>query len=283
MQPLKTVSKITDMVQLASKWSFSSRIALVPTMGYLHEGHLSLVHAARREADEVVVSIFVNPLQFGPNEDLDKYPRDLNRDLDLLSAAGATLVFVPKAEDLTPVSMTTVVDPGEMGAKLCGKYRPGHFTGVCTIVSKLFNVIRPGIAVFGWKDAQQFLILKKMVHDLAIPVNLRAIETAREPNGLALSSRNTYLNDAQRKAAPKIAESLMALKSLYEAQPEIAPAELRDKFNQMIRQKTELKVQYIEIVSTDDLEAVDRIVPGNTLIATAVFAGETRLIDNIRL
>jgi len=283
MQPLKIVSRITDMVQLASGWSFSRGVALVPTMGYLHEGHLSLVRAARKEAEEVVVSIFVNPLQFGPNEDLEKYPRDLNRDLNLLLAAGATLVFVPEVADITPVSMTTSVDPGEMGTKLCGRYRPGHFTGVCTIVSKLFNIVRPGVAVFGWKDAQQFLILNKMVMDLAIPVKLRALETARELDGLALSSRNTYLNEAQRKAAPTIAMSLKELKARYGSQPNVPVADLRDIFKRLIENQPELKVQYIEIVSMDSLEPVDRIVPGNTLIATAVFAGQTRLIDNIRL
>jgi pantoate--beta-alanine ligase len=214
---IKVVKNVSEMSSLASQWSFDAHTALVPTMGALHEGHLALVRAAREHAERVIVSIFVNPLQFGPAEDFNRYPRTLDQDTTLLAEAGADLVFAPAPDDMTPPGMLFSVDPGPMADVLCGHYRPGHFTGVCTIVTKLFQVARPGHAYFGWKDAQQFLILRRMVEELNIPVTLQAVETIREADGLAMSSRNNYLTPELRAAAPAIFAALSALRREYEA------------------------------------------------------------------
>ncbi len=279
---LHVIDNVARMTELAGRWSFSDEVALVPTMGFLHDGHLSLVRHAARQARTVVVSIFVNPLQFGPAEDFDKYPRNFDRDAELLAGAGATHIFAPQAQDITPKEMTFTVDPGPMATVLCGKYRPGHFTGVCTIVSKLFNITRPGHAAFGWKDAQQFLILRKMVADLNIPVSLTALETAREADGLAMSSRNTYLTVEQRQAAPSIYRGLTLAKAAFDA-GELRTRHLLGQLEETIKSEPALTLQYAEAVNMETLEPVDMVTAGNTLIAVAVFAGETRLIDNIRL
>lgn len=284
-------------MQLAAEWSFAPNVVLVPTMGFLHEGHLSLVRAARAWADggvgdaasgdvrdkgKVLVSIFINPLQFGPGEDFEKYPRDFQRDFDLLEQAGADLVFLPEAADMTPGNMIFKVDPGRMGDVLCGRYRPGHFEGVATIVTKLFQATRPGRAIFGWKDAQQFLLLRKMVRDLNIPVELQALETMRESDGLAMSSRNSYLTPGQRAAAPAIHAALKRVRQQVDA-GELNTGKLLGELRRSLSADPLLKLEYAEAVSMDALEPVDTVAPGNTLIAVAVFAGDTRLIDNIRL
>jgi pantoate--beta-alanine ligase len=279
---LRIIDNVHDMTELADSWSFSPDVALVPTMGFLHEGHLSLVREASAHAQKVVVSIFVNPLQFGPAEDFDKYPRNLQCDAELLAGAGADLVFAPEASDMTPEDMVFQVDPGPMGAILCGQYRPGHFAGVSTIVTKLFNVVRPGLAVFGWKDAQQFLILQKMVKELNMPLKLIGLDTAREADGLAMSSRNSYLNEQQRKAVPAIYAALQSAANAYRNGEE-STANLLQRLVKHLKAEPLLSVQYAEAVSLDKLEPVDTVERGNTLIAVAVFAGETRLIDNIRL
>lgn len=279
---LQLVKDPTEMSHLARDWNFDSHVGLVPTMGFLHDGHLDLVRQARRQCSQVIVSIFVNPLQFGPNEDFERYPRDLERDMELLKQAGATMVFAPDVAAFTPPGMTFTIDPGPAANVLCGQYRPGHFAGVCTIVSKLFNVTRPGTAVFGWKDAQQFLILSKMVKELNIPLEMQGMETRREPDGLAMSSRNTYLTPAQRRAAPSIYKGLQIIRQLIFSDAGLSTAELKQRFSETIAEEPELQLQYIEIVS-HELKPLERIEPGNTLIATAVYAGSTRLIDNIRL
>lgn len=279
---IEIVATVDEMADRAAGWSFSPDVALVPTMGYLHEGHLGLVRAARERAEKVLVSIFINPLQFGPGEDFEKYPRDFERDYELLEQAGADLVFMPNAADFTPVDLVFAVDPGPMGDALCGQYRPGHFRGVTTIVTKLFQITRPGQAIFGWKDAQQFLILRKMVHDLNMPVELRALDTVREASGLAMSSRNSYLTPEQRAAAPAIYGALQRVRELT-ASGETDTRMLLRELKALIAAESLLKLQYAEAVAMDTLEPVDTVVLGNTLIAVAVFAGETRLIDNIRL
>ena len=282
MAGLNVIKDIDKMERLASEWRFDQNISLVPTMGYLHDGHLALVKEAAKRSSKVVVSIFVNPLQFGPNEDFNRYPRDTERDLELLKEAGADYVFIPDALEFTPPSINFTISPGEMGTVLCGKYRPGHFDGVCTIVMKLLQLISPGLAVFGWKDAQQFLILQKMVQDLNIPVRLHALDTIRESDGLAMSSRNIYLDSEQRKAAPAIYRALQDLQVMTKSGTTSA-RNLTTHFLQSLTPYPQLEVQYIQVVSQENLAPLELVIPEKTLIATAVYAGQTRLIDNIRL
>ncbi len=281
MKP-EIIDSVARMAARANDWSFSHKVALVPTMGFLHEGHLALVRDAATTAEKVVVSIFVNPLQFGPGEDFITYPRDIARDAQMLSEVGADIIFAPDIKDITPDCMVFKVDPGRMGQVLCGRYRPDHFAGVSTIVTKLFQVVRPGNAVFGWKDAQQFLLLKKMTLDLNIPVRVRALETMREGDGLAMSSRNVYLSDRQRQAAPAIFKGLNKIRVAYLGGVSNV-RNLLDGFRHSIQTEPLLSLQYAEAVTMDGLEPLEEIQDGNTLIAVAVYAGETRLIDNIRL
>lgn len=280
MATIDKVTTVRDMMDRAAQWSDS--VALVPTMGYLHEGHLDLVREAAKRAKIVVVSIFVNPLQFGPGEDFSVYPRDIDRDIELLEKAGATLVFSPDYQDFTPDDIRISVEPGRMGDVLCGQYRPGHFTGVCTIVLKLFQVIRPDVAVFGWKDAQQFLIIQRMVSDLNVPLQLVGVATRREESGLAMSSRNSYLTIEQKEAASAIYRSLVKIARLVK-EGETRTDALLENVRMDIEREPLLKLQYAEAVSMDKLERIENVEPGNTLIALAVFAGKTRLIDNVRL
>lgn len=279
---LQVIDNVRQMTDLSGRWSFSADVALVPTMGFLHDGHLALVREAARHAQSVVVSIFVNPLQFGPAEDYEKYPRNYQRDAELLAGAGAKYIFIPQANDITPPAIRFTVDPGAMGNVLCGKYRPGHFTGVSTIVSKLFNIVRPGVAIFGWKDAQQFLIINKMVRDLNIPIKLIGVDTKREHDGLAMSSRNSYLTEQQRAAAPAIYEALAKAADANKRGYKESKS-LLDLVRKRIEVEPLLELQYVEAVAMDTLVPVDTVQRDNTLVAVAVYAGETRLIDNIRL
>lgn len=279
---MKIVKSATEMTRLAETWSYHSGCAIVPTMGALHEGHLALVSRAKSAADRVIVSIFVNPLQFGPGEDFDRYPRNLERDSELLQSAGADIVFSPNADVMTPADMRVTVDPGPMGDVLCGQYRPGHFRGVCTIVSKLFHITRPGQAYFGWKDAQQFIILRKMVQDLNLPVAMHGVDTKRESDGLAMSSRNAYLKPEERRAATVLSEALEKARVSY-SNGQNSTAYLVVQIQETIAAEPLARLQYCEARSMDTLEPVDSVLPGNTLIAVAAHFGETRLIDNIRL
>lgn len=280
---LEIIDNVQLMSEMANRWNYSPDVALVPTMGFLHEGHLSLVRAAAVKSETVIASIFVNPLQFGPNEDLEKYPRDLQRDAELLGEAGADFIFAPDRNGITPDGMDFSIDPGRIGMILCGKYRPGHFAGVGTIVTKLFNVVRPGCAVFGWKDAQQFLLLKKMVVDFNMPVQIEAMETVREADGLAMSSRNSYLSVVERTAASAIHRGLSGIFSAYRDRDINDINQLLTIFYSTIKVEQCLEVQYAEAVSMDAMVSIDIVQPGNTLIAVAVYAGKTRLIDNLRL
>lgn len=257
-------------------------VALVPTMGFLHEGHATLIRRAAELAPVVVVSLFVNPLQFGPGEDLERYPRNLDGDLKIAEDAGAHLVFAPYTADFVPADISVAVNPGRLGDVLCGRSRPGHFVGVCTIVAKLFNVIQPEVAVFGWKDAQQFLILSRMVRDLDIPVRMVGVETVRDSDGLALSSRNSYLSAEERREAPTIHRALCAAREAVRLHPTISAADLCGMVAATVGAETHGQVDYVEMVSCDTLTPLDQPQTGNTLLAAAVRFSSARLIDNIR-
>lgn len=257
-------------------------VGLVPTMGFLHEGHLSLVDRARERADDVVVSVFVNPLQFGPSEDLDAYPRDEARDLDLLAGRGAAVAFLPSAEEVYPEGEPKVtVSPGAMGDVLCGAYRPGHFQGVLTVVAKLFGLVRPRAAVFGRKDFQQLVLIRKMARDLELGVEVEAGPIVREADGLAMSSRNSYLTEGERRQAPSLIQALRGAGTLWndgEASAERLVAHVR----QALEPHDLMRLQYAEAVDPETLEPVAQARPG-TVLAVAAFCGRTRLIDNAEL
>ncbi|ABY95445.1 pantoate--beta-alanine ligase [Thermoanaerobacter sp. CM-CNRG TB177] len=272
--------KISNVRNIIKEQKLSGKkIGLVPTMGYLHEGHLSLVRIAKKHSDFVAVSIFVNPIQFGPNEDFDRYPRDLERDLKLLEKEGCDLVFAPSVEEMYPSELLTTVNVDKITEKLCGAFRPGHFKGVTTVVAKLFNIFTPDIAVFGQKDAQQVAVIKKMVEDLNFPVEIIKAPIVRESDGLAMSSRNVYLNPEERKAA------LILSKSLKEAEKLLLNGErnantIIKKVNEVLNSEPLCKVQYVSCVHPDTLEDLTYI-KDKALIAIACFIGTTRLIDNL--
>jgi pantoate--beta-alanine ligase len=279
---MKTVTTVSGMKALQAGWRAEARtIGFVPTMGFLHEGHLSLVRECRKSADATVVSIFVNPLQFGPREDLRRYPRDPERDGSLLEKEGVDLLFLPDDREMYPPGYRTSVEVAELQDKLCGRSRPGHFKGVATVVLKLFQIVRPDIAFFGQKDAQQALILQRMGKDLNLDVEIRVMPIVREPDGLAMSSRNTYLNAEERRAATILFRSLEQARRMYE-NGERAAGRIRDQLLRTIASEHLAKVDYAEIVDPGSLDPVERI-EGQTLVALAVYIGRTRLIDNIML
>lgn len=260
-------------------------IILIPTMGYLHSGHLSMVERARNDDEDhekayIVMSIFVNPLQFGPNEDYEKYPRNLTRDSRLAQEAGVDILFVPSVQEMYPEGQSlTVVTVAQVTAELCGRQRPGHFQGVSTVVSKLFNIVQPDTAYFGQKDYQQFVVIKQMVKDLNFPIQLIASPTVREADGLAMSSRNAYLNPGQRAQAPVLYRALQEGAELI-ASGEKSPALITEKIRQRISKDTDGKIEYIEIRNAENLSSVGN-VDRSVVIALAVHFGSTRLIDNI--
>lgn len=257
------------------------KIGFVPTMGALHEGHLSLIRVARKENDFVVVSIFVNPTQFSPREDLNKYPRTINRDLFLCRKEKVDFVFLPKALDMYPQGFTTYCYVEGLSEALCGKSRPGHFRGVTTIITKLFNIIQPDVVYFGAKDAQQAIIIKKMVTDLNIPVKVHVLPTQREKDGLALSSRNIYLNKEERPKASVLSKSLNLAQALIKGGA-LDTARIIDRIGQLIMRNKNTRIEYIEIVDSENLQPLKKI-SGNCLIALAVRIGRVRLIDNITI
>lgn len=257
-------------------------LGLVPTMGFLHEGHLSLVDAAKDAADAVAVSVFVNPLQFGPGEDLDRYPRNEERDRELLEARGADLVFIPSVETMYPDGEPRVtVDPGPMADVLCGAHRPGHFRGVLTVVARLFGLFRPDVAVFGRKDFQQEVLIRRMVRDLEQGVEIVGGPVVREEDGLAMSSRNAYLSPEERAQAPGIHRSLEEARERV-GQGERSAAVIAAGIRERIDAHPLLRTQYAELVHPDTLEPVGTVESG-TVAAVAVFCGATRLIDNVSL
>jgi pantoate--beta-alanine ligase len=258
-----------------------AEIGLVPTMGALHAGHDSLVRRARRDNQRVIVSIFVNPTQFGPNEDFASYPRPLTQDLERLAALEVDAVFHPPADQVFPPSFQTRVDPGPLAELLEGESRPGHFAGVLTVVLKLFNLTQPKRAYFGQKDFQQVILIRQLVRDFGLPVRIVACPTIREPDGLALSSRNAYLDRAQRAAAPGIHAALDAAADAFEAGT-TDPHELESVARSMLQGTPGLSIDYLSVVEETTLRAPERARPGNVL-ATAVKLGSTRLIDNLVL
>jgi pantoate--beta-alanine ligase len=254
------------------------RVALVPTMGALHEGHLSLVRIAKAQSDFGAVSIFVNPLQFGPTEDLAKYPRTFDRDCDLLRKEGVDLIFAPTVPEMYPTPAITYVDVEGLSERLDGQSRPGHFRGVSTVVAKLFNIVEPDVAIFGQKDAAQVAIIRRMVRDLNMPVEIVVGPIVREPDGLAMSSRNAYLDPAQRKQALVLSRALQHVKESF-ARGERSAARLIAAGRKVFEQEPDVRLDYFSAVDPDSLEAVDSI-SRDTLVAVAAYVGTTRLIDN---
>jgi pantoate--beta-alanine ligase len=257
------------------------RVGFVPTMGFLHEGHLRLVDRAARLAEDVVVSIYVNPLQFGPGEDFARYPRDLARDRAAASGRGASCLFLPATEEMYPREPIVRLTPGALGEHLCGPRRPGHFEGVLTVVAKLFHMVEPDVAVFGRKDAQQSVIVRRMVADLSLPLEIVVAPIVREADGLALSSRNAYLSGAQRAVAPTLSRALQAAHEAFAA-GETAAAELVARAQALVEAEPQFRLEYVEAVDPERLEPVTT-ARADTLLALAARLGPTRLIDNIVL
>lgn len=273
---LDKINKLRDRVK---GWkSQGLKVGFVPTMGYLHEGHESLIKRASEENDKVVVSIFVNPIQFGPKEDLSTYPRDLERDSKVCEGAGADIIFHPKSEEMYFEDFSTFVDMNGLTSGLCGKSRPTHFRGVCTVVTKLFNIVSPDRAYFGEKDAQQLAIIKRMVRDLNIDVEVIGCPIVREKDGLAKSSRNTYLSIEERSAATILSKALnIAREKIKDG--ERTSSNIISTIKEIIESEKLARIDYIEVVDSFSMEGVDTIEK-SVLVAIAVFIGKTRLIDN---
>ena len=276
---MKVITKIADMRKLRRE--LTEPVGFVPTMGYLHEGHLSLVRKARTENPSLVASIFVNPTQFGPQEDFQSYPRDTKRDLALLEKEATDLVFAPSAEEMYPPRFNSWVEVGEVSERLEGASRPGHFRGVTTVCSKLFNIVQPTRAYFGQKDAQQAVVIKKMVSDLNLNLEIVTLPTVREPDGLAMSSRNTYLSPEERKAALVLHQALTLAQKRCERGEKDAES-IRQEMGRLIQKEPLATINYVSIADADTLDELDTVkLPA--LVSLAVRIGKTRLIDNILL
>lgn len=276
MNIVHTVEEVRGQVK---EWRTAGlSVGLVPTMGYLHEGHKSLIDRAVKENDRVVVSVFVNPMQFGPTEDLASYPRDLNRDAALCEAAGADLIFNPEPENMYSDDFSSFIDMNTLTKGLCGKSRPIHFRGVCTVVGKLFHIVQPDKAYFGQKDAQQLAVIRHMVKDLNFNLEIVGCPIIREADGLAKSSRNTYLNPEERQAALILSKSLERGRELIEAGERNAEI-IKRAITDMIQTEPLARIDYVELVDWNTLESVEQIT-GPVLNAIAVYIGKTRLIDN---
>jgi pantoate--beta-alanine ligase len=276
---VKVITKIADMRKLRRE--LSEPVGLVPTMGYLHKGHLSLVRRARAENPSLVVSIFVNPTQFGPQEDFHSYPRDTKRDLALLEREAADIVFMPSAEEMYPPRFNSWVEVGGVTERLEGASRPGHFRGVTTVCAKLFNIVQPSRAYFGQKDAQQTVIIKKMVTDLNLNLEIVTLPTVREPDGLAMSSRNSYLSPSERKAALVLYHALTLAQRLW-GEGEADAESIRWEMRRLIQKEPQATIDYVSIADAETLDELDTVKPP-ALISLAVKIGSTRLIDNILL
>ncbi|MEA3423252.1 MAG: pantoate--beta-alanine ligase [Bacillota bacterium] len=279
---MKIINEVNEIRQIAKKIKRKDlSIGFVPTMGYLHDGHLSLVKAAKADNDIVVVSIFVNPTQFGPNEDLDSYPRNLEKDRKSLENLNVDYLFFPKVEQMYPDGYGTYVNvESGLTNKLCGKSRPGHFKGVTTIVSKLFNIVSPDKAYFGQKDAQQVSVINRMVKDLNFDIEIMTVPIVREKDGLAMSSRNVNLSENERQDALVLSKSLNKAKDLILLDNIKKSDIIKDEMKEILESVDSSRIDYIEIVDMESLESID-IVKGKILIALAVHIGKTRLIDNI--
>jgi pantoate--beta-alanine ligase len=274
MEVLKTVAEIKEL-----RGKLPAPVGFVPTMGYLHEGHLVLVRQARAENASVVVSIFVNPTQFGPREDFKEYPRDPERDLALLEKEGVDVVFMPSVDEVYPPGFNSWVEVGKIAQRLEGASRPGHFRGVATVVARLFDIVQPDRAYFGQKDAQQLLVVKKMVAELDMKLEVVAVPTVREPDGLAMSSRNTYLNPEERKAALALYQALMLAQRLYSEGEKDAKL-IRRQMRELIQKQPLAQIDYISIADAETLDELDEVKPP-ALVSLAVKIGKTRLIDNV--
>lgn len=278
MRVVRTISELR--VALKAVRESGQSIGFVPTMGFLHEGHASLIRQSAARTDVTVVSIFVNPTQFGPSEDLERYPRDLERDQAICLKSGVKLLFLPEPGEVYPTGFSTFVEPGPLSSVLCGEFRPGHFRGVATIVVKLLNMVQPNLAFFGQKDLQQVAIIRRVVKDLNLPTDIVMIPTVREPDGLALSSRNTYLSPEERQRALCISRGLMAVEEAFR------DGELDvDTLLKLARSKmTALdEIQYLELVDAHHLDALAPTVSRTAALCVAARVGHTRLIDNVLL
>lgn len=276
---IKVVHTIKEVRETVKEWRKEGlSVGFVPTMGFLHEGHKSLIDKAVEQNDRVVVSVFVNPMQFGPTEDLDKYPRDLAADTRLCEAAGANLIFNPEPSEMYDEGFCSFVDMNGPTAELCGKSRPTHFRGVCTVVNKLFNIVQPDRSYFGQKDAQQLSVIRRMVKDLNIPVEVVPCPIIREADGLAKSSRNTYLNPEERQAALILSRAIKVGQHCVEL-GERDTHKVVEAMKALIETEPLARIDYVEAVDLDSVQKVDK-VEGEVLFAMAVYVGKTRLIDN---
>lgn len=276
MKVVKTIQEAREIIAAWRKEGLS--VGLVPTMGYLHEGHQSLIAKSVSQNDRTVVSVFVNPIQFGPNEDLEAYPRDLNRDMQLVEATGGDFIFNPEPSEMYPPHFTSFIDTTETTELLCGAVRPIHFRGVCTVVGKLFNIVRPDRAYFGQKDAQQLATIRRFVRDLNFGIEIVPCPIVREADGLAKSSRNTYLNPAERQAALILSKSLKLGKEAIENGEKDAKKVI-EIIKANLATEPLARIDYVEVVDFENIQRVDTI-SGETLVAIAVYIGKTRLIDN---
>lgn len=276
-QVVESIAHLRDRVAAARRDGM--QVGLVPTMGALHAGHAQLIQRARGECAHVVVSVFVNPLQFDRSDDLANYPRTLERDTDLCAALGVDLLFAPSAADMYPGPPSCVIDVGKVAEHLCGRYRPGHFRGVATVVMKLFQIVEPDRAYFGEKDAQQLAVIRHLVRDFNVPVRIEAVETVREADGLALSSRNQRLHPAERALATCLYRALCEARRLIAGGERDAEA-VKQAAVAQVPADDRLRVEYLEVVGPDDMQPVERIV-GRVLVAGAVWVGSVRLIDNL--
>jgi len=276
MKTIENISRMSTFVKMMKKEGKS--IGFVPTMGYLHEGHLSLVKSAKKHTDVVVMSIFVNPMQFGPKEDFEKYPKDLRRDEELARDAGVDVIFYPSLKDMYPEGYATYITVQNLTDALCGESRPGHFKGVATVVTKLFNIVKPDVAYFGQKDMQQALMVKKMAFDLNIDIDVKIMPIIREKDGLAMSSRNMHLSDIERKDAAILYQSLKYAENLIK-QGERDARKIVKAVEDMIKQTPTARIDYVKAVDTKELKDI-KVISGEIMIAVAVFFGQTRLIDN---
>lgn len=276
MEILKTVNEVRARIREWKKQGYS--IGFVPTMGYLHEGHASLLRKAKEECDKVVASIFVNPMQFGANEDLDSYPRDLQADAGLCESLGVDLIFNPEPEEMYADGFCSFVDMNGLTKELCGKSRPVHFRGVCTVVCKLFNIVTPDKAFFGQKDAQQLAVIRRMTKDLNMDIQIIGCPIIREKDGLAKSSRNVYLNEEERRAALILSQTIRLGEQMIK-DGVTDTKELIASMKENIAKEPLAKIDYVEAVCMDTIEKTDKI-EGSVLVAMAVYIGKTRLIDN---
>ena len=274
IQSIQNMQALTDELQSQGK-----TVGFVPTMGYFHEGHLSLMRLAAKKADVVVISIFVNPTQFGPGEDFEKYPRDFNRDTQLAEDNGVDMIFYPDQKEMYPEGFLTTVEVDKITRVLCGISRPHHFQGVTTVCAKLFNIVKPDFAVFGQKDFQQSVVIKRMVEDMNFDIDIITAPIIRESDGLAMSSRNTYLSDAERKDALSLNNSLFKAQDMVQ-KGEKSTEVLHNFIKNKISEKKHTRIDYISIVHPETLQPLD-LIKDKALIALAVFVGKTRLIDNV--